>query len=313
MSKKDLKQFLPLLTVVVVLVIHCVIPNKTDLGYSYYPRVLIGGAVIYIVLMLLGFKVKRIRDLLTHRAIFISVLLIIIEAIDCMTLKSEFLPLPFFPSPDKMIYEFVEGWQMMGISALYSMRLLLTGFVVGCILGFITGLLLGWYEKAAYWIDPLMKFVGPLPATALLPLAMIAFPTSFMSSTFIIVFGVWFPMTIMTAAGIQSCRKSWLEGASVMGASNRQLVWHVAVPAAMPSIHTGMFMGLSNSFVTLITAEMLGVKAGLGWYIRWATNWANYAKIYDVILIMAVLFSGMIKLQFYIRDRQLKWQEGIVK
>lgn len=310
---RHIRKIFPVITVLIICIIHKIMPDKQDLGYSYYPKVLIGIAFIYSVFYIISFRSRKIESFLSYKSYFICGLLILVEIYDVVTLKLNILPLPFFPSPDRMIFEFVDGYDMLGISVLYSLRLLLTGFVIGSFLGFITGVCLGWSKRCSYWIEPLMRFVGPIPSTALIPIAMVAFPTSFMSSVFIIVFGVWFPVTIMTAAGIEGCRKSWLEGAMIMGADNRQLVFHVAVPAAMPSIHTGLFMGLSNSFVTLVTAEMMGVKAGLGWYIRWATNWANYAKIYDAILIMAVLFSGMIKLQFFIRDRQLRWQEGIVK
>lgn len=313
MSKRNIKKLLPILTVLIVLTIYKMVPSKQKLGYSYYPDVLFGGLMIYVGMCMLGMKNNRLNQFLEFKSYFISGVLVLIEIYDLVTLKMDLLPLPFFPSPDKMICELINDSNVLALSTLYSLRLMLTGFFVGSALGFMTGVCLGWSKRCSYWINPLMKFVGPIPATALIPIAMIAFPTSFSSSVFIIVFGVWFPVTIMTASGIEGCRKSWLEGARIMGASNQQLIWRVAIPSAMPNIHTGLFMGLSNSFVTLITAEMLGVKAGLGWYIRWATNWANYAKIYDAILIMAVLFSGMIKLQFYIRDRQLRWQKGIVK
>lgn len=309
----QVKKIFPVITMLVIYAVHKIIPSRQDLGYSYYPKVLLAIAVIYVVFYLASFKSRRLNGFLAFKSYFICGVLVLIEIYDIATLKLNALPLPFFPSPDRMIFEFIDGYDVLGISVLYSLRLLLTGFVIGSLLGFVTGVCLGWSEKCSYWIEPLMRFVGPIPSTALIPVAMVAFPTSFQSSVFIIVFGVWFPVTIMTAAGIEGCTKSWLEGAMIMGADNRQLIMHVAIPAAMPNIHTGLFMGLSNSFVTLVTAEMMGVKAGLGWYIRWATNWANYAKIYDAILIMAVLFSGMIKLQFYIRGRQLRWQEGIVK
>lgn len=308
-----IREAMPAVTILLVLLIHKALPDSIDLGYSYYPQTLWGVLGIYCVLFILSLFHSGLQKRMAHMAAFICGMLLLIELYDLATLKFAWLPLPFFPSPDRMLKEYVDDFATMGISTLYSLRLLFTGYVIGSILGFVTGVCLGWSKKCAYWLSPLMKFTGPIPATALIPIAMIAFPTSFLSSVFIIVFGVWFPVTIMTASGIEGCTKSWLEGATILGAKNRQLVLHVAIPAAMPNIFTGLFMGLSNSFVTLITAEMMGVKAGLGWYIRWANGWANYAKIYDAILIMAVLFSSMIKLQFYIRDRQLKWQKGIVK
>ncbi len=64
-------------------------------------------------------------------------------------------------------------------------------------------------------------------------------------------------------------------------------------------------MGLGNSFAVLVVAEMLGVKAGLGWYLQWAQGWAAYANMYAALLLMAFLCSGLITLLFRLRDRLL--------
>jgi NitT/TauT family transport system permease protein len=72
-------------------------------------------------------------------------------------------------------------------------------------------------------------------------------------------------------------------------------------------------MGLGASFSVLITAEMMGVKAGLGWYLQWAQGWAAYANMYAALFVMAALCSGLITLLFKVRDRVLSWQKGTVK
>ena len=79
----------------------------------------------------------------------------------------------------------------------------------------------------------------------------------------------------------------------------------------MPNIFIGLFMGLGASFLTLIVAETVGVKAGLGWYIDWAQGWAEYGKVYAALVIMAVFFSTIMTLLFKVRDRVLVWQKGV--
>jgi len=81
----------------------------------------------------------------------------------------------------------------------------------------------------------------------------------------------------------------------------------------MPQVFVGLFMGLGASFSVLVTAEMMGVKAGLGWYLQWAQGWAAYPNMYAALLVMAVLCSGLITLLFKVRDRALSWQKGTVK
>ena len=111
-------------------------------------------------------------------------------------------------------------------------------------------------------------------------------------------------------AGVNS---AYYDIARTLGASQRFLVLKVAIPAAMPHVFVGLFMGLGTSFAVLVVAEMLGVKAGLGWYLQWAQGWAAYANMYAALLIMALLCSGLITVLFRLRDRLLSWQKGLVR
>jgi NitT/TauT family transport system permease protein len=155
--------------------------------------------------------------------------------------------------------------------------------------------------------------LGPIPATAWIPVALTVFPTSFSASVFLVALAVWFPVTIMSSSGIAGVPNAYFDVARTLGADNRFLIFKVAIPAALPLIFIGLFMGLTTSFLALIVAEMLGVKAGLGWYISWAQSWAEYDKVYAVLIIISFVFSNLITILFKIRDRVLIWQKGVVK
>ena len=77
-----------------------------------------------------------------------------------------------------------------------------------------------------------------------------------------------------------------------------------------PNVAIGI---LFASFAVLVTAEMMGVKAGLGFYLQWAQGWAAYANMYAALLVMALMCSGLITLLFKVRDRVLSYQKGDVK
>ncbi len=87
----------------------------------------------------------------------------------------------------------------------------------------------------------------------------------------------------------------------------------MAILAALPHVFVDLFMGLGASFSVLVVAEMMGVKAGLGWYLQWAQGWAAYANMYAALLLMALVCSGLISALFLIRDRALSWQQGAMK
>jgi NitT/TauT family transport system permease protein len=227
--------------------------------------------------------------------------------------KHKLLPMPYFPPPQTILDAFESDWWLLLESIFYSMRLLVLGFGLGAVTGFVTGVAMGWSKRAHYWINPILRTIGPIPATAWLPLAFVLLPTAFGASIFILALATWFPVTFLTWAGVVSVSRSYYDVARTLGARDRFLVSKVAVPAALPSVFVGLFMGLGNSFVTLLAAEMLGVKAGLGWYITWAQGWAAYPKVYAALAIIALLFSGLILLLFRVRDNVLSWQKGLVR
>src|SRR5438270_6851402 len=160
---------------------------------------------------------------------------------------------------------------------------------------------------------PVLKLLGPIPATAFIPLVLMLLPTPFTSGLSLIALAVWFPVTMLATSGIANVRKSFLDVARTLGAGRGYLIFRVAIPAALPSIFVGLFMGLGASFLTLIVAETVGVKAGLGWYLKWQQGYVEYAKVYASLVIMAAFFSTLMTLLFKARDHVLKWQKGVIR
>ncbi|HMJ92215.1 MAG TPA: ABC transporter permease [Candidatus Acidoferrum sp.] len=223
------------------------------------------------------------------------------------------LPLPYFPSPASVLRNLLFDGALIFDSTWHSLVLLIGGYLTGAIVGVITGICIGWFQRARYWGMPLLKVVGPIPATAWIPLAMVVSPNAVFSAAALIALAVWFPVTMLTISGIANTRASYLDVARTLGASPSYLIFRVALPAAMPSIFIGLFMGLGASFLTLIVAETVGVKSGLGWYVSWAQGWAEYGKVYAALVIMAAFFSTIMTILFKVRDRVLVWQKGVIK
>ena len=185
--------------------------------------------------------------------------------------------------------------------------------MLGVAVGLIMGICIGWFSHARYWGMPLLKVVGPIPATAWIPLAMVVSPNGKIAAIGLVALAVWFPVSMLTISGIANTKASYLDVARTLGAKPSYLIFRVAIPAAMPSIFIGLFMGLGASFLTLINAETVGVKSGLGWYVGWAQGWAEYAKVYAALVIMAAFFSSIMTVLFKVRDKVLVWQKGVIK
>ena len=177
----------------------------------------------------------------------------------------------------------------------------------------LTGIGIGFNKTFAYWVQPLVRVFGPIPSTAWIPLVLIAFPTAVSASAFLIALAVWFPTTVLTSSGIASIHNSYFEVSSTLGAGSFYRIAKVGIPAAMPHMFLGLFNGTCSSFITLVTAEMLGAKYGIGWYINWQKEMMAYANVYAGLIIIAVTFFILITLLFKFRDRVLAWQKGVIK
>jgi NitT/TauT family transport system permease protein len=232
---------------------------------------------------------------------------------EIVTAKLEWLPRPFFAPPQALIAVYFDDFPRLSSSVFHSLGLLAYGYVLGALTGFVIGVSIGWSRAVGYWLHPILRLVGPLPPTAWLPLAFFFFPSSFSASVFLIALATAFPVAVLTWSGIAAVNSAYYDVARTLGARPSFLILKVAIPAALPSVFVGLFMGLGASFSVLIVAEMMGVKAGLGWYLQWAQGWAAYSNMYAALFVMALMCSGLISLLFRFRDRLLAWQKGMLK
>jgi NitT/TauT family transport system permease protein len=240
-------------------------------------------------------------------------LLLVLCGLDFVTAKRGWMPAPFFPSPDEVMGALIDDRQLLLTSAWHSLLLLCCGYASGVVAGLFTGVAIGWFLRARYWGMPLLRILGPVPATALVPLVMMIFPGSLSGAAALIAFAVWFPVTMLTYSGIANVRRSHLDVARTLGAGRLYLILHVALPSALPNIFVGLFMGLGTASLTLPVAETVGVSAGLGWYVKWQQGYAEYAKVYAALVIMAVFFSALMAALFAVRDHVLRWQKGVIR
>jgi len=264
-------------------------------------------------LALLATSSGRVGAWYAHRAPWFVALGAFLTLWEIATAKFVWLPMPFFPPPQAILDVYVDDSAKLFGSVIASIKLQLGGFAIGAVVGFVTGVSIGWSRAAGYWVHPLLRFIGPLPATAWLPIAFFIFPSSWSASTFLIALATGFPVTVLTWSGVASVSNAYYDVARTLGARPSFLVLKVAIPAALPHVFVGLFMGLGASFAVLVVAEMVGVKAGLGWYLQWAQGWAAYASMYAALIVMSLLCSGAITLLFKLRDRVLIWQKGVVK
>jgi len=289
------------------------LPDVVPWGSSgLFAAITTAAAVAFAVLAFVVNRLPRLGAGAVHYGPWLIAIGVWLALWELTTAKFGWLPKPFFSPPHGLLNVYVTETLRLLTCIGYTLRLWSLGFASGIVVGYAVGVALGWSKRFSYWGMPILKLIGPVPATAWIPCTFFFFPTTFAASVFIVALASGIPVTILTSSGVASVNRSYYDVGRNLGAGDWYLVSRIAIPASLPHVFVGLFMGLYYSFAVLVVAEMLGAKYGLGWYIQFQTAYSGYANVYATLIIMALLCAGIVKLLFVARDRLLSWQKGFI-
>ena len=145
-----------------------------------------------------------------------------------------------------------------------SVRRILTGFIAGSLMGMPIGLAMGSFRPVRALLEPYTEFLRFIPSVAMITVAVIWFGIGEGSKIFLIIYTTIFIVILNTAAGVSAIAPDKIRAAQSLGASRGQIFVHVALPATVPYILTGMRLAMANSFTTIVAAELIAANEGLG-------------------------------------------------
>ena len=146
----------------------------------------------------------------------------------------------------------------------WSSRRALTGLATGSLLAILVGLFTGRVSVVRLLLEPIIQVLRPIPGIAWIPFAILWFGVGEIPKLFIISLGVFLPVWLSTHVGVIATRSQYVEAAKSLGARRHELFYRVVLPAALPSIVTGLRQGLAIAFILVVAAELTGASAGLG-------------------------------------------------
>ena len=311
---KIFKLQLPLLSALITVLFELLVPDSSlhkSADHEYLVWLIVILTTIYESVLLVGSR--NVRGVLLYKSAFYTAFFQVLNVFNLLTVKFAVLPVLYFPSLDRIFGVLISDSAFLGQCLLYTLRIQLSGWLLGVAAGICTGIAIGFSKRFRYWCQPLVRVLGPIPPTAWIPIVLVVFPSVIVASSFLIALAVWFPTTVLTSNGIANIKNSYFEVASTLGAGKTYSVFKVGIPAAMPFMFIGIFNGTCSSFITLVTAEMLGAKYGIGWYINWQKEMMSYANVYAGLIVMSLVCFVVISVLFKLRDRLLVWQKGVIK
>ncbi len=187
---------------------------------------------------------------------------------------------------------------------LWSLYRVFTSFLLAVVTAIPIGIAMGMNRIARGVFDPPIEFYRPIPPLAYLPLTIIWFGIGDFAKIFLIYLACFAPLAISARAGVKSCSIEQIHAAYSLGASRNQVIWHVVVKAALPEILTGMRISIAFGWTTLVAAEMVAAKAGIGVMVL------NAARFLATdIVFLGIVVIGLVAFLF---DALMRWVERLL-
>jgi ABC-type nitrate/sulfonate/bicarbonate transport system permease component len=193
---------------------------------------------------------------------------------------------------------------------IHSLYRVFTGYGAAVLIAVPLGVAMGWSRKLRDALEPLVELIRPIPPLAWIPIAILWFGIGNRSAAFIIFLGAFFPILLNTISGVVSIDRILIEAARTLNASSRDIFLKVLLPGSVPSIMTGLRIGVGIGWMTLVAAEFTGVRQGygLGYMIMTARDIQRADEILAGMLVIG--FIGLlidVSLQ-YIERRLIRWR-----
>ncbi|MEJ5976243.1 ABC transporter permease [Novosphingobium sp. PS1R-30] len=188
----------------------------------------------------------------------------------------------------------------------------LVGLTIGVTVGVVLALVAGLSRSGEATVDPLMQIKRTIPTLALTPLFIVWFGIGETPKIALIAFASVFPIYLNLYSGIRGVDLRLIEGARSFGLSRSELILHVILPGALPSLLVGLRYSLSVSILVLVVAEQINASAGLGYLINNARDFMRTDIIVVCLMVYAILGLGADWIVRAIERRALVWRPSIV-
>ena len=224
-----------------------------------------------------------------------------------MHFVSDFL-LPSLSSVlERLWSDIISGDILTGLGL--TMARTFAGFSMAAVAGVIMGVTIARFRAIRWFFDPIVSIGNPLPKIAFLPIFILWFGVFDWSKIAMVAFSSVFPVVVATWAATENVDKFIVWSAQSLGVSQRQLLWQIVLPSAMPGVFTGLQIALPISLIVVIICEMTMGGQGLGGSMMTSMRFADSPGVFSGIVAIAIVGSILVKLMELLRARLLVWHQ----
>lgn len=224
------------------------------------------------------------------------------------TAKFNLLNVALFPAPGTVFAQFIEDFDKILLNVQSSLSIIVQGYLLAVVIVIPLGLFLGWKVRIGNAATYISKFLGSIPPIVYIPYGIALLPTFHSVSVFVIFLATFWPVLASTMSGVLNVEKKIIDSAKVLNVKPLTMLFSIMLPASLPQIFIGCNQGLSVSFILLTSAEMIGARNGMGYYVKNYSDLGDYTRTIVGLLVIGIVISFIAFLFNRLQKFLLKWK-----
>ena len=216
---------------------------------------------------------------------------LVIMALWWLASHQEWVSKVFLPTPEATWASLKEGLLDGALidNSLNTINRMLLGWLLASLIGVALGAIIGISNTLRPWLQPTLEFIRPLPASAIMPLAIAIFGLSDTMILFVVAFGSMWPVLLATIHGFASVEPRLKEVATALQLSRMQFILKIGLPSALPDILSGMRLSMTVALIIAIVGEMLSSQAGLGQAVLLAARSFRSSQLFAGVILLGLI------------------------
>lgn len=230
----------------------------------------------------------------SQRDVFADVCAVVLAGLAAWQLASaglNVLPEKMFPAPGIVFAQIVADAAKIGQGIVSSLGIVAEGYLLGTAAALVLGLALGFGARSSAATAKVVSFLSAIPPIVYIPYGIALLPTFRASSVMVIFLATLWPVFTGTLAGVSHVDARILDSARVLNVGRLKTLVRVVLPSALPLIFNGLNIALCLSFILLTSAEMIGGSVGMGYYVKYYSDFGDYTRILAGIIVIGVVIT----------------------
>jgi NitT/TauT family transport system permease protein len=224
------------------------------------------------------------------------------------TAKFNVLKASFFPPPGTVFEQALrDGLVILG-NIKTSLGIVIQGYFMALVIAIPLGLFLGWNIRSGNAAVYISKFLGSIPPVVYIPYGIALLPAFRSVSVMVIFLASFWPALAGTMSGVMNVERRIIDSAKSLNVSKLSMLFQIILPASLPQIFIGCNQGLSVSFILLTSAEMIGGRSGLGYYVKNFSDFGDYTRIIGGVIVIGIVVSVITFFFNKIQSRLMRWR-----